>query len=417
MNQAMNQAKSQSTSPSKPTLTYCTNVHPGETLAEVRHSLEQYTVAVRSTLNGLTADVDATFPVGLYLSAATARELTDAATLASFSAFLRERGLRIATLNCFPFGGFHGESVKLEVYRPTWLERRRFDFTLTAAHVLAQLLPEGAVGPISTVAGSCKRFEDGGDAAVRIAVNLAALAAELARLRAETGREIVLCLEPEPFTTLETSAEVVAFYEEQLFATRGRAAFVAAGGSAANAEAELRRHLGICFDTCHQAVEFEEPAGAVRRIFGAGIRIGKMQLSSALALREPAASPKALGELRRFIEPRYLHQTFCRTRAGRIDRFLDLPEALAEPGSTADAAAELRVHYHVPIDRAELGLLGTTRDDLVAAAVMSRSLHATPLYEVETYTFPYLPRTRPDVGELVAALGAELRFAAATLGG
>src|SRR6185295_12750957 len=121
--------------------------------------------------------------------------------------FLAERNLTVATLNCFPFGGFHDGSVKFEVYRPTWREAPRVDFTVAAARALAELLPEGGVAAISTLPISCKKFGD--DESVRRdgAIQLARVAVELARLHATTGREIVLSIEPEPCATLETTAE------------------------------------------------------------------------------------------------------------------------------------------------------------------------------------------------------------------
>ena len=53
-------------------LTYCTNVHPGESWAEVRSNFDRYVLAVRDRL-GVPGD----FGVGLRLSARAAAELSD----------------------------------------------------------------------------------------------------------------------------------------------------------------------------------------------------------------------------------------------------------------------------------------------------------------------------------------------------
>jgi sugar phosphate isomerase/epimerase len=390
-----------------PTLTYCTNVHPGETLAEVERSLDRFVVPLRARLVKEAIAGGGDLPLGLWFSAATARELADPARRARFAAFLAERRLAIATLNCFPFGRFHAESVKFEVYRPTWREAARLDFTLAAARALAGLLPERATAAISTLPLSCKRF--GGDEAERRdgAANLARAAAELARIEAESGRELVLCLEPEPFGTLETTAEAVAFLEQELFSSRGRAAFVSAGGDASRSEALLRRHVGICFDCCHQAVEFEEPRDVLGRIARAAIRVGKMQVSNALRAVEPS-QPAQIAALARYVEPRWLHQTFARRRDGSRSAWVDLPELLRDEPALRDVA-ELRSHFHVPVDCTELGPLLTTRTFLEEAVDVARATNLTRILEIETYTFPVLPGGPEGDAALVAAIAAEYR--------
>lgn len=383
------------------TLTYCTNVHPGATLAEVERSLDDFTVAVARRFAG-----SAPFPVGLYVSAATAAELADRERCARFADFLAQRRLAIATFNCFPFGGFHGERVKLAVYRPSWLEEERVAFTLAAARAAAALVPAGSVVPISTLGGSCKLAGDDPAIHAALAVNLARTAAGLARIAAESGREIVLCLEPEPYTTLETSEEAVRFFTGPLRGAAARAAFVAAGGSPPSFESMIVRHLGLCYDCCHQAVEYEEPAAALARLQGAGIRVGKMQLSSALRATAGGARGRSVAALRRFVEPRWLHQAFLRNGSGAVERHLDLEEGIGA-FERADADAELRVHYHVPIDREEIDGLATTRGDWIAAVRAARRTALTACYEVETYTLPQLPAA-PSRDEVIAELVGEL---------
>jgi sugar phosphate isomerase/epimerase len=393
--------------PDRPTLTYCTNVHPGETLAEVERSIDRFAVPLHAQLFRDRILGDGSFPLGLWFSAATARELADPARRARFAAFLAERHLSVATLNCFPYGGFHAESVKFDVYRPTWREAARFDYTLQAARILADLLPERASAAISTLPLACKRFGDDERERREGAANLARLAAAFARIEAQTGRELILAVEPEPFATLETTAEAVAFFEEELFAARGRAAFVAAGGDAARSEELLRRHVGLCFDCCHQAVEFEEPRESLGRIARAAIRIGKMQVSNALRAFEPSR-PELRAALTRYAEPRWLHQTFVKRRDGTLHGSVDLLEALTDDKALA-AAVELRSHFHVPIDCAELGPLFTTRAFLEEAVDVANATQLTSIFEIETYTFPVLPDGPEGDAALVRAIAGEFR--------
>lgn len=391
-----------------PTLTYCTNVHPGERLAEVESSLDRLTRAVARGFSG-----DATFPLGLHLSAAAIDELRDPARLARFRDFLAGRRFELATLNCFPYGGFHAERVKLDVYRPGWLERERVDYTRAAARVAAALAGPGKVVPISTLAGTCKLTAD--DAATHrgIAQRLAGLAVDLDLLMQESGCEVVVCLEPEPFTTLETSEECVRFFRGPLQEAAAQAAFAAEGGAPARAAEAIARHVALCWDCCHQAVEFEEPRAALATLAAAGVRIGKVQISSAVVAGAAASRDAQLAALRALAEPRWLHQSFLREADGAVARHLDLDGGIA---ALADASpeAELRVHFHVPIDRADLGPLATTRAEWIAGLRAVRAAALCDCFEVETYT---LPRLSPDAEPrpLVEVLIGELQAARAQL--
>ena len=102
------------------------------------------------------------------------------------------------------------------------------------------------------------------------------------------GWFIHLDIEPEPDCLLENTTETIEFFEQWLF-TRG-AAWLAdrLGLTPAAAREALREHIRVCFDCCHFAVEFEDPSVALDRFRAAGIRIGRVQLSS--ALRVPPAT-------------------------------------------------------------------------------------------------------------------------------
>jgi len=91
--------------------------------------------------------------------------------------------------------------------------------------------------------------------------------------------------------------------------------------------ARLLRRIGINFDTCHFALQYEDVRVSLGALVSAGLRISKIHLSSALALdpRDPAA----IECLRGFDEPVYSHQVVARGEDGTLRRHLDLPDALA----------------------------------------------------------------------------------------
>jgi sugar phosphate isomerase/epimerase len=383
-------------------LTYCTNIHPGESWDAVFQNVRSHVLAVKSRL-GLDASGES-FGVGLRLSAEAARSLRQPGELERFRDFLDAHGLYVFTLNGFPYGPFHGEVVKAAVYRPDWRDAERARYTADLAELLATLLPAGLAGSISTVPGGFKRDVTQAEQAREIARALLERALDLHRLRERTGAEITLALEPEPCCFLETTSETVEFFEGELLSRSAREWLATnAGVSVDGAESIIRRHLGVCFDTCHAAIEFEDADDALDRLLGAGVRIAKLQLSAGLRL--PGPSPDLLQALRAYDEPVYLHQVVARSSQGELLRFEDLPLAMAS--ERARAADEWRVHFHVPLYREQLGAFSNTQAFLARILERQRRAPVSNELEVETYTWDVLPPEQ-RTGNVDASIAREL---------
>jgi sugar phosphate isomerase/epimerase len=383
-------------------LTYCTNIHPGESWDEVRANLARHVVAVKARVCP-----DRPFGVGLRLSAAAAARLAEPRALEELRAFLAAQGLYVFTINGFPYGAFHGTAVKERVYRPDWLEEQRVGYSDVLARLLAALLPAGLdVGSVSTVPGAFRERAAAPSAAGRIASALRRHARTLRDLREETGRTIVLALEPEPHCLLETTEDAVRFFEEHLLDRQAMVDFAAEIGLGRDAAEEVvRRHLGVCLDACHAAVEFEDPTGALGRLAAAGITLAKIQVSAGLRVLPPDRD--SLAALERFADPVYLHQVVARRPDG-LRRHLDLGPALAEARPETDDQ-EWRIHFHVPVFQERLGLFHNTGDFLErllpAAIAEGRCSH----FEVETYTWDVLPEEHRRL-PVVDAIARELTW-------
>lgn len=371
---------------------YCTNVHAGADLEQVKANLERYACAVKRMVRP-----DAPLGVGLWLSAAAARRIIEANTVAAFADWLGERGLAPMTFNGFPYGDFHQESVKYDVYAPNWCDPRRLEYTRELARILAGLIPAGAEAGISTLPIGWKP-EVASQVAQRCAAeNLIAMATELETLESETGRHLHVDLEPEPGCLLETSSDVVHFFETHL---DGR-----------HDADMLRRRLRVCHDICHAAVMFEEQSDALAAYAKAGVAVGKVQVSSALAVDFTAMNDAqvsvAVAPLRDFAEDRYLHQTTVRAMpGGPVEFFDDL--CLALDACAGCPNGEWRVHFHVPIDLDRFGALKTTSNQIkkLLEAPIASGISA---FEIETYAWDVLPpalRTH----DLAAGIAREWRW-------
>ncbi|CAO3440602.1 metabolite traffic protein EboE [Azospirillum endophyticum] len=388
------------------TLGYCLNVHPTQTLAEVRAALLG---PVRTIKRRLCPDYP--FAVGLRLSAQAAAQPEAAAQLA---ALFRDEGFAAYTMNGFPYGPFHGVPVKEAVYEPDWTTPDRLAYTLDLAAIMAALVPTWEAtreaATISTVPGGFAPRTRGREAAV--ADGLLHAAAGLVRLERETGRRIALALEPEPFCLLETTADAVAFFGNHLFTPAAAKRLAALTGLGADEAADaLPRHLGLCLDACHMAVMFEEPEATLAALAAAGIPIHKMQVSA--ALRIPRLDADARRRAAAFQDGVYLHQTMARGAGGAVLPSLDLPQALAR-GAAADGE-EWRIHVHVPLFAEPAPPLASTADSLERLLVLHRNRPFTPHLEVETYTWSVLPQELGGIS-VTEGIEKELRWVLQRLG-
>jgi hypothetical protein len=384
-------------------LSYCTNIHAGESWPDTLGSLRQHLPRVKERVA-----LDKPFGVGLRLSADASEGLMGRDAFAAFLDFLSTENLFVFTINGFPYGPFHGTRVKEDVYQPDWRDEHRLLYSNELADILAKLLPEGGFGSISTVPGTFKPLAKGAEGVM--ADMMLRHVGHLIRIRERTGKTIALALEPEPCCFLETIEESVAFFKDYLF-SKSAAERIAklAKIPASDAEAALPRHIGLCYDVCHAAVEFEDARGSIAMLEEAGIPVHKLQLSAALRL-EPGERQR--DALKAFAEGTYLHQTVTRGADGAITRYLDLPDALGN--SAALGAQEWRVHFHVPIFEADIAPLATTQDFLAEILALHREKPISPHLEVETYTWDVLPPALRSL-PIDEAIARELKWVEAGL--
>jgi sugar phosphate isomerase/epimerase len=369
-------------------LGYCANVHPGPGLARLLDGVMATAPAVAASLreDGSLGERDP-FPIGLWLSDEASRELAQPGEAEALRDRLRRRGIVVGGLNGFPFGDFHDRIVKHAVYEPHWADPRRLDFTVRLAEVLARLVPEGTVssGVTTVPIGWRAAFEDAG----RVEAAKSSLAEAIEALRAirdRTGVLVHLDLEPEPGCLLERASEA--------------AEFIASVHERAGTP-EAREFLRVCHDVCHAAVLFEEQEASLAAYRERGVKVGRVQISSAIAFDGTANDFRLL---RPFDEPRWLHQTAVLEGNGRVHFYEDLPKAI-------DEAPEgfWRIHFHVPVFAASLGKVETTREEIAECLGALRVDDGCDFLEVETYAWTALPPSlRPT--SLEEGIAEEIRY-------
>ena len=350
-------------------------------------NLERYAVPLKAEFSP-----DQPFGIGLRLSGEESCEVLENRNLGHFKQFLDEHDLYVFTMNGFPYGPFHGQAVKANVHAPDWRDEERVRYTLRLIQILEHLLPEGMTGGISTSPLSYKAWVDGSDRTWEILTNnVVRVAEELYRVK-ERGVLIHLDLEPEPDGLLENSAEVVTFYQEWLLDYGAMTLAKRLDIGKGEAQEVLLGHIQICFDTCHVAVAYEEPADVLARFEEVGIRVGKVQISSALEVTLPedkAVRKEVTQNLQPFAESTYLHQVVQKNEDGTLTQFPDLPDAL--PHIQDPDASEWHIHFHVPIFTERFGKLSSTQAGILKTFDLLKEKPFTEHLEIETYTWDVLP--------------------------
>ncbi|MBE9043629.1 metabolite traffic protein EboE [Pleurocapsales cyanobacterium LEGE 10410] len=382
-------------------LTYCTNIHPGETWTEVEQNLKQYILPLKTRLSP-----DRPFGIGLRLANIAAKELLDEDNLARFQTWLQTQDLYVFTLNGFPYGGFHHQIVKDKVYAPDWRSSERLDYTVRLMEILKVLLPDSLDGGISTLPISYKPWQQNHDDIQQTlhqsSLNLAIAIAKMVRIHQNTGKLLHIDLEPEPDGMLENTAEMIDFFQDWLLPIAGKWLQQELSVSQAIAESWITEHIRVCYDTCHFAVEYEEPKEIVQKLACAGIKIGKIQLSSAIKIDIPTKIEQRqliLEKLLPFAESTYLHQVIARhgdkSDLKHLKHYSDLSTAL--PHFLTTEAKEWRTHFHVPIfirnytTGLQRQLFESTQEHIEKLLQLLSDNFVSHHLEIETYTWEVLP--------------------------
>jgi len=365
----------------QPQIGYCTNVHAGATLEQVKRNLKEFSHEIKKLVSP-----ESPLGIGMWFSSACALQLSDIAEVEAIKSLLEDFGLVPFTFNGFPFGDFHQPVVKHKVYQPTWADEPRLDYTIRLAEIQSQLLSDEIEGSISTLPlawptdGFSRLWNDGDlEIVEQSAINLKKCANALHRIFEQTGSKIRVAIEPEPGCLIDNCDGVVAFFNQYLLEQES------------GQNDLVREYIGICHDVCHSAVMFESQRDALKTYADNHIRVVKVQVSSAIEM--PFVSldhdqrTMAIEQLAQFAEDRYLHQTSV-NRSGVIELFEDLPSAIER----AEPEGIWRVHYHVPIFAERFGMIGTTQSNIGDCIRAMREFHPlTNHFEIETYAWNVLP--------------------------
>jgi hypothetical protein len=372
-------------------LTYCTNIHAGDTWPDHFAKLQENIPVIKQRISPVEP-----FGIGLRLSNVASLELRKQENLEAFKKWLDQNNCYVFTMNGFPYGGFHNTVVKDNVHAPDWLSPDRVQYTIRMAQILAALLPEGVDGGISTSPLSYKfwhKDNDLPDVYQKATLHLLDVVDQLIKINRVTGKLIHIDIEPEPDGLLGNGTDFLQWYLQYLIPMGTTFVQDRYSVNEDEAAAIIREHVQICYDVCHFAVNFENHHHIIQQLKSLGIKTGKIQISAALkgALSDDDSErKKVIDTFSRFNEPVYLHQVVAKKNDGKLLLYPDMPLALAD--SNNKDVVEWRAHYHVPLFVDSYGVLESTQGDIETVLGIHEADPFTFHLEVETYTWEVLPQ-------------------------
>lgn len=389
-------------------LSYCTNIHPGETWEDTFQSIKDYIPKVKANLG-----IQGPFGIGLRLSNQASETLISDENLREFQEWLDAHHCYVFTMNGFPYGEFHHTVVKDNVHQPDWSTDARKEYTLRLFHILEALTPTGQEGSISTSPISYRHWfgsdSDRDEVLLTACEQLAEITAELHQIEQKAQKTLHLDIEPEPDGILENTDEVLWFFRDWLIPKGGAWLVEKLGISSAAAEQLLKHHIRICYDVCHFAIVYEKAEDTFRKLQGEGIKIGKIQISAALKVGVPTDLEKRQNlqtKLKPLAESTYLHQVIGRDASGQLQSYPDLPEAIAILDKTE--MEEMRIHFHVPVFLAHYGDFSSTQSDIIHVLEEIKKHPVCSHLEVETYTWDVLDKALRQ--ELSSSITREMEW-------
>ncbi|MCW7482358.1 metabolite traffic protein EboE [Leptospira kanakyensis] len=369
-------------------LTYCSNIHPGETWKDHFYQLKENLPNIRKKISP-----NAEMGLGLRLANEASVELLDPKVLEEFQTWLKKEGYYVFLINGFPYGNFHGTTVKESVYNPDWATKERLEYTIRLFSILSKLLPLGMEGGVSTPPLSYQFFDStNSDLNKRISLateNIINILIHLIQIQIETGKTLHLDIEPEPDGILGNVKLFVDWYLDLFLPLAIPKVKNQFGFSGEDAEEKIKNHIRICLDICHSAVSFEDNQAVVNLLLKNSIRVGRIQISSALKINFDHKIEEKLNLLSNFDEPTYLHQVVAKKPSSGIISYRDLPPALQ---SKMEPNEEWRIHFHVPVFLDSYGLVSSTRKEILDLLELQKKNLFTNALEIETYTWGVLPK-------------------------
>jgi len=294
--------------------------------------------------------------------------------------WLDNENVYISSINGFVYRDFHEKNIKEKIYHPDWSFNERILYTIDLINILHGLKKKIKSLSISTVPISYsfwvkKKYKC--YLLYKSSKNILKVMPILLYTK-----NIHLDIEPEPDCTLYNVETFITFFNKWLIPiAKNKTIFKTS---------DVRFYIRICYDICHFSVMFVNHVNAALSLNKNKIKIGKIQVSSALELVVPKDkfSKKNLLKNLLFIrKSSFLHQV-TEKDGTKFITYSDIKYSIKKFVNKTNNI--LRIHCHTPIYKHAINKLSTTHLDTYNA--LKYFLFKLNIYhiEIETYTHDLL---------------------------
>jgi hypothetical protein len=360
-------------------LSYCTNIHFGESWEEVFYILKFHSRKLRNAF--LKMDQ---FGIGLRLSNSSIINLSKSSFFFDFLFWLKINNFYIKSVNGFPYSFFGSNYIKDNVYLPDWSNFKRYIYSRRIIILFSNFLNKNNFGGISTLPLSYKYFfcnYSYNNLYIKSIKYLYSLLILLNDIYVNNKIFIHLDIEPEPDCVVSNTLDYINFFKKWLL-DRIILYFLKK-----KIHMFILNYFRICFDICHSSVEFESICQSFNSIFLFNIKFGKFQISSSLKIDKMNFYNSYVFSY--LPETPYIHQVYGKTFYDNIITYKDI--SLAHILLYKKKIVEYRIHYHVPIFFDKYEIFESTQQYIIEFFKLLKKRNAFYIFEIETYTFDILP--------------------------
>lgn len=354
-------------------LMYCSNIFKNNTQKQLFNNLNKLIKKLKSKFNK-----EKKFSIGLCASNKLSNELIKNINI--FSKYIKKKKINIPSLNGFSYNNFHKKITKDNIYWPDWSSIKRVNYTNNLIKLLDNINNKNKKS-ISTMPISYKGWINKKNTVYiyyKTAKNLTKVTENIIKNKSN----IIISIEPEPTCLIEKSQEFINYFNNWIKPLYKKYSI--------NNKKNIKNIIGICYDICHFAVQFEKHEKILNNLEKENIIIGKLQISSALKInddRTKKENKQIIKNLNVFKYSSFLHQ-INNINKNKTKIYKDIKYSIKY--LKKNIKSEWRIHFHIPIYINKYKNFRTTNNEIKNVMQNINKKNFTGHIEIETYTYKNL---------------------------
>lgn len=329
-------------------LTYCSNIFKTKSLKKLVLNIKNYTQEFKYHKN--------------HTSICLSKNLLAETKIKHL--FLLKKN-HISSINGFVYQDFHKKNIKEKIYLPDWTSKYRFLYTQKIISIIKNYRKIKNIISISTMPISYKEWIKKKQKPIIIYKSIKNIE------KTHPKKNINISIEPEPYCLIECYLDVINFYTIWI----------------KKIIKKFKKYICICYDICHFSVIFDKHEIALNSINKKHIKIGKIQISSALKIILPTKINNIKLLLMTFLKMKksnFLHQCITKYKENMII-YNDIAKIIKNLINLKNS--EIRIHCHIPIYKKKFKYLNTTNSETKKTIRYIKKQNKIKNLEIESYTY------------------------------